>query len=195
MIAGHQTDRTRTLWPKLARALRATRAFLFAMTGVAFASCAATNYDFAALADESAPSRVNRLSQDLVLEQEDGKHDELYDIAMIPLARTHLNVFTESDDKGIPDGFLEADVNAYLPLFSFVNAKIRRYDTDRRMYESHRYKSYLWGLFQVHREQIDTTVGLRKKKRLRFLWFFDWTSSPKYVEAGPENSSQPTNSN
>ena len=86
MIAGHQTDRTRTLWPKLARALRATRAFLFAMTGVAFASCAATNYDFAALADESAPSRANRLSQDLVQEQEDGNNggesvDEGTDVA------------------------------------------------------------------------------------------------------------------
>ncbi len=114
---------------------------------------------------------------------EEGNQQDLYDIDVIPLARTHLHVFSEEDDESLPEGFVEADIDAYLPLFGIIDATVNRYDSDRRMYESHQFNSYLWGLFQTHREQVDTTVGLREKKTRRFLWFFVWRSSPKYFDS------------
>jgi hypothetical protein len=167
--------------------LRIAGAFLVAAT---CAGCATSNYDFDALSDASDDSRVERLSRDWDVENEGGKDDGLYDISVLPLAHTSLNVFAESDEEGIPEGFVEADIDAYLPLFGILDVCIKRYDNDRRMYEQQDYNSYLWGLFQTHRELIDTEVGLREKKRGRFLWFFGWSSSPKYADQAGEVSSE-----
>lgn len=147
-----------------------------------------SNYDFSALSKVRGESRVARLSEDLKLEKEGGRDRDLYNIDMIPLARTRLKVFSEADDEGIPDGFVEADIDAYLPLFGFVDGTVTRYDRDRRMYEHHEFTSYLWGLFQLHREQVDTMVGLREKKTGRLLWVFGWRSSPKYVDLASQVS-------
>lgn len=152
-----------------------------ALTGALCAGCAASNYDFHELSSIDGPARGARLSEDLLREQRDGTHDELYDIDVLPLARTHLSVFAESDDEGVPDGYVEADIDAYLPLFGIVDATVNRYDDERSLYEHHEFKSYLWGLFQTHREQVDTKHGLREKKMRRLLWLFGWRSSPKYV--------------
>lgn len=160
--------------------LRVAGAFLLAAT---CAGCAASNYDFDAHSDASDHSRVARLSEDWVQEQDGGKDEGLYDVKVLPLAHTSLHVFTEADEEGIPEGFVEADIDAYLPLFGFLDVSIRRYDSDRKMYEQQEYNSYLWGLFQTHRELIGTEVGLREEKRLRFLWFFGWKSSPKYIDS------------
>lgn len=160
--------------------LRTAGTLLLAAT---YSGCATSNYDFDALADVSGQSRVARMSEDWLLKN-NGKEDKgLYDIHVIPLAHTRLSVFAEADDEGIPEGFVEADIDAYLPLFGFLDVMIRRYDSDRRMYEQQEYSSYCWGLFQTHRELIDTAVGMREEKRRRFLWFFGWKSSPKYIDA------------
>ncbi len=170
----------------MARWICARRAAeLILVTATCF-GCATSNYDFDVLTDLKGHARGARLTDDLLHEQEGEKHEELYDVSVIPLARTQLNVFAESDDEGFPDGFVEADIDAYLPLFGFVDATINRYDSDRRMYERHDFNSYLWGLFQTHKEQIDTNAGLREKRMRRFLWIFDWRSSPKYVESTRE---------
>lgn len=153
---------------------------------VACAGCVTSNYDFAALSEVGGHARGARLWQALVLEQEDGHHEELYDIDMIPLVRTHLNVFAESDDEGLPPGFVEADIDAWLPLFGIVDGTVDRYDSDRQRFEHHEFSSWLWGLFQTHREQVDTTVGLREQNVLRLLWLFDWESTPEYVGSTSE---------
>ncbi len=165
--------------------LRIAVGFLLAAT---CAGCATSNYDFAALSEASDDYRGERLSRDWEVENEDGKDDGLYDVSVFPLVHTSLNVFTEPDEEGIPNGFVEADIDAYLPLFGILDVCIKRYDTDRKMYEQQEYNSYLWGLLQTHRELIDTEVGLREQKRGRFLWFFGWTSSPKYADGAREAS-------
>lgn len=176
--------------PGVAGVIRASRTAELILVAATCAGCVASNYDFDALSEVRGHSRGARLSEDLVLEKEDGGHEDLFDLDMIPLARTHLNVFSEADDEGIPDGFVEADFDAYLPLFGFVDATVNRYDSDRRLYERHEFNSYLWGLFQTHREEVDTKVGLREKKMRRFLWVFSWRSSPRYSDSTSEASLQ-----
>lgn len=145
--------------------------------------CATSNYDFDALSDESNDYRIARLSEDWTLKSEGANEEDkgLYEVRVLPLTHTSLKVFTESDEDGIPEGFVEADINACLPLFGFLDVSIKRFDSDFKMYEQQEYNSYFWGLFQLHRERIETEVGLREEKRRRFLWFFGWNSSPKYV--------------
>ncbi len=176
-----QGPEQRVVRPQLGIA-RALRASLAAGLILVAAGCATSNYDFDALTKESEHSRAGRLEEAMVLEKERGESGDLYDMKVAPLVHTHLNAFVRTEEEGIPKGFVEADIDAYLPLFGFVDATVNRYDNDHKMYESHEFDSYLWGLFQTHREQIATSVGLREKRTRRFLWLFSWGSSPKYVE-------------
>lgn len=164
------------------RKLGFARATLAAGLCLLAVGCATSNYNFDALSDASELSRVERMGEALAEREANGQTEDLHEVSMTPLLHTHLNVFGRSDDDGIPKGFVEADVNAYLPLFGVVDMKVNRYDDDLNEYESHNYDSYLWGLFQTHKERITTPVGLREEKTRRFLWFFVWRSAPKYVE-------------
>ena len=78
-----------------------------------------------------SPARASHLADDLALEKKASKDQDLYDVGMIPFARTRLSVFAESDEEGIPDGFVETDIHAYLPLFGFVDGTVSRYDVHR----------------------------------------------------------------
>ncbi len=147
--------------------------------------CALSNYDFDAMTEVADTARVTQLYEGLAAEGESG---ELYDIGVIPLARTHLTVFAESDDEDAPEGFVETEIDAYLPFFGFVDASVTRYDRDCKRYEHQEWDSFFWGLFQSHREQFDTRAGLREERTLRFLWLFDWRSSPTYRAPGAEVS-------
>ena len=160
--------------------LRIAGVFLLAVT---HSGCATNNYEFDALSGLGHQSRVSRLSKDWLLGSNGESGTGLYDLDVIPLAHTSLRVFDEADDEGIPEGFVEADIDAYLPFFGFLDLSIKRYDSTLKMYEQQEYNSYFWGLFQSHRELIDTAVGIREVKRRRFLWFFGWKSSPKYTDA------------
>ena len=160
--------------------LKVAAAFLLV---VVHSGCATSNYDFDALSELGDQPRVARLSEAWLLESDGESAEGLYDVDVIPLAHTSLNVFAKADDEGIPEGFVEADIDAYLPFFGFLDLSIKRYDSAHRMYEQQEYNSYLWGLFQTQRELIDTSVGTREVKRRRFLWFFGWKSSPKYTDA------------
>lgn len=160
--------------------LKVAGIFLLAVT---HSGCATSNYDFDALSELGDQSQVSRLSEDWLLESNGRSGKALYDVDVIPLAHTSLNVFAKAEDEGIPEGFVEADIDAYLPFFGFLDLSIKRYDSTLKMYEQQEYNSYFWGLFQTHRESIDTAVGIREVKRRRFLWFFGWKSSPKYTDA------------
>ncbi|MFT4646817.1 MAG: hypothetical protein ACI9X4_000020 [Glaciecola sp.] len=147
--------------------------------------CAASNYNFDELSEESGLSRAELLGEAFAQEAESGESGNLYEMKMIPLLHTHLNVFAQTDEEGIPKGFVEADFDAYFPFFGFIDATVNRYDTDHKLYEGHKFDSYLWGLFQTHREQITTPVGVREKRSRRLLWLFSWRTSPEYVEVAP----------
>lgn len=162
-------------------ALRAWFTAMLLLLAVTSGGCATRNYDFDAMSGVDGSARAIRLTKDLALEIAEGDHEELYDVKMIPLAHTHLNVFSESTDQGIEEGYVEADIDAYLPLFSIINAKITRYDGDRRLAEHHEFHSFLWGLYSSHLERVDTRLGMRETKERRFLWFFGWDSTPEYT--------------
>ncbi len=166
------------------RFLQAGFSALLLMLVTIFGSCAAQNYNFDGIAAISGSPRVDRLVHDLGHQQGEKHPQDLFDLSMIPLAHTHLQVFSESSDEGISGSFVEANVDAYLPLFGVIQAKVTRYDSFRNLSEHHEYNSYLWGLFQSHREKVDTRLGMRESKERRFLWFFGWRSTPKYTESG-----------
>lgn len=144
--------------------------------------CAFSNHDFDAMPRAGADGRGQELAQALGNVREAGSDRELYDVDMIPLARTHLNVVEEEVGGKRPAGLKETEVHAYLPLFSFVDADVRHYDQEHHLYESSRHRSYLWGLFQTNRERIDTPHGRREQTERTLLWFFRWTSSPEFRE-------------
>jgi len=155
------------------------------LAGGLSASCAFSNYDFESLGAARGDARGEGLAAALEVEIAEGEHRELYDVHYVPLAHASLTVFTEEKDDELPEGFVEMALDSYLPFFGFVDASVRRYDADRRLYERSDHDSYLWGLFQTHRDQIATRNGLREQTKRTLLWFFDWTSSPRYIaEAG-----------
>jgi len=173
----------------VAGARRSSRAAGFALVAALLAGCATSNYDFDALSEAGARPRVAQLSDDLAEETAGGEDRALYDVSMIPLVRTHLNVFAEDEGAEASPGFVAAKVDAFLPLFGFVDATVDRYDDARRRYEHHEYSSYLWGLVQTHREQVDSAVGPLETITRRFLWIFSWSSSPDEAVSWEDGSS------
>lgn len=152
------------------------------LAGLATASCAFSNYDFDELAPTGGDSRGERLAAALAAERAPGEHRDLYDVRVIPLAHTSLKILTDESDEELPAGHVEMDLDAYLPFFGFVDASVRHYDGDHRLYERNDHNSYAWGLFQTHREQVATIHGLREQTERTILWIFDWTSAPRFVE-------------
>lgn len=142
--------------------------------------CAFSNHEFDTLPAVGPGNRGIHLAEALGAEHETGKHRDLYDVGIIPLLRTRLNHFEVEDDKDLPAGYVETEFRSYLPLFSFVDADVRHYDSDRRLYESHSHRSYLWGLFQTHGERVDTERGLREQRERTLFWLLRWKSSPDY---------------
>ncbi len=157
------------------------------LLATACAGCAASNYNFDALSEVTGLARGKILAEGLD-ERATDEERALYDLDVIPLTRTRLNVFGDSGDDGVPGGFVEADVAAYLPLFGIIDATVKRYDSELQLCEHHDFNSFLWGLLQAHREQVETTVGVRETNVLRFLWILPWTSQ-RYVDSMGELSS------
>ena len=153
-------------------------------------ACATSNYAFEDIATLKGESRAMRLTSDLDEGILSGDEDALYDLKVIPFAHSRLAVFqeTEQDGQGNPDGFVEADIEAYLPLFGILDVEVTRYTEDNRMSEHHEYNSYLWGIFQTHRELVDTRLGMRESRKKRFLWFFGWTSTPEYTRSPAQDA-------
>ncbi len=141
----------------------------FAMMG-----CATQNYDFAAVPNGS--SRISQLVDDLnkITQEGEAADEELYDLSIVPLVHSRLHVFTESDEEEAPAGFVEADINSYLPLFGFMNGTVSQYNVDRDLLTRYHFDSSLWGAFRTESELIVTPSGTRKKTRHTFLWLFGW---------------------
>ena len=85
----------------IAGVIQASRTAELVLIAATCAGCATSNYNFDALSEVGSHSRGARLSEDLGLEMEGGDQQELYDIDVIPLARTHLHVFEDRRSKGV----------------------------------------------------------------------------------------------
>lgn len=165
-----------------------TQFIAIAAVAAMLSGCVVDNYNFAKVRTEDLGARTERLARELVQQHDKDGDDSLYDVTYIPLAHLDLHTFSAEDDSNYPGGYVEADVESYLPLASFLDMKITRYDQDHKPYEEHEYKSYFWGLFAKHKERIATTRGLRKRSSYRLLWFIPWGGSAQYVRDGaPEH--------
>lgn len=159
----------------------AARLLAAAAAAPLFVGCAIDNYSFPKKGDASELARVERLVGDLAAETQEGGEDSLFDFLFIPLVHTDVHVFAEEDDPNYPGEHVEVDVDLYLPLGAFADARITRYDENREVYESQQYDSYFWGLYSVQRERIATPRGVRKHTRRRLLWFIPIGGAPRYV--------------
>jgi len=150
---------------------------------LAMNGCASQNYDFAAV--DNGASRITRLVDDLdrVRGVEEADDEELYDISIVPLLHSRLHVFAEADEEDAPAGFIEADIDSYLPLFGFVNGTVSQYGMDRRLITRHHFDSNLWGAFRKERELVVTRSGNREKTRHTFLWLLSWWGEEKWHPA------------
>ena len=158
------------------------RFIALAAVSTILSGCAVDNFDFSKNRSEDGLVRAELLARELVQKKESGDENSLYDVSYFPLAHFDLHTFSEESDRGYPGGHVEADIEAYLPLASFLDMKITRYDENHKPYEKHEYDSYLWGLFATHKESIDTTRGLRKRSSFRLLWLLWFGGAPHYVE-------------
>lgn len=153
-----------------------------ALATMGLTGCATSNYDFDTVAGMDPSARAEHLAGELSAERRSSNDDGLHDARFVPFTHTHLQAFEESAEDDLPIGFVETDIDAYFPLFGFVDGTVHRYDSDYEVLESHSYDSWLWGLFQIHREAISTDAGMRHTKVRRFLWLIRWSSDSKYVE-------------
>lgn len=155
----------------------------FAMTG-----CATQNYDFAGVPNGS--SRITQLVDDLDRITGEGKEadEELYDISIVPLVHSSLHIFAEADEEDEPAGFIEADIDSYLPLFGFVNGTVSQYAENRDFLTRHHFDSSLWGAFRKERELVVTRSGNREKTRHTFLWLLSWWGEEKWHPASGVHS-------
>lgn len=96
------------------RTSRALRTATITLAATMLTGCATHNYAFAKLAGEPAGSRISTLVDDLSQSRSDRDDESLYDLTFIPL---DLQVFSDEDGDGDPDGHIEADFESYLPVF------------------------------------------------------------------------------
>tara|TARA_E500000318_G_scaffold102269_1_gene106445 strand:+ start:1307 stop:1870 length:564 start_codon:yes stop_codon:yes gene_type:complete len=150
----------------------------------AITGCASRNYDF--LAVEHGPSRIPQLAEDLDRLGAEGDNDEneLHDFRAVPFVHTHLHVFAESDDRKEPAGYIEAEFDAALPLFGFVNGTVSHYNEQFQPITRHELDSAFWGAFRKHREFVATREGLRESVRHTALWIFSWKGKDIWHPAG-----------
>lgn len=141
---------------------------------IAITGCASSNYDFLAL--ENGPSRIHQLADDLdsLGVKGDSDEKELHDFRAVPFVHTQMHVFAESDDTKGPAGYVEAEFDAALPLFGFVNGTVSHYNKELQPITRHELDSAFWGAFRKHREFVATMEGLRETVHHTALWIFSW---------------------
>jgi hypothetical protein len=150
----------------------------------AITGCASSNYDFLAL--ENGPSRIHQLADDLDSLGVKGDNDEkeLHDFRAVPFVHTQMHVFAESDDTKDPAGYVEAEFDAALPLFGFVNGTVSHYTEELQPISRHELDSAFWGAFRKHREFVATMEGLRETVHHTALWIFSWKGKEVWHPAG-----------
>lgn len=161
------------------RARRSPRASLaIGLLAMGLSSCVTSNFDFTALDAGPSAARSSALLDGLQAED-----DTLTDLTYVPLVHMDYQAFAIEKDESYPDGFLEVDLEAYLPLFALFDSSLTRYDDEGEVYEQHDHKAFLWGLYSSRREQIATEKGVRRCDTGRLLWFIRLGGSPSYTDA------------
>ena len=145
----------------------------FAATGCA------SNYDFEARRGQDARLDGARILQDFERGQQAGE-EGLYDFVWAPLLHTHVRVVEKAEEEEAPEGYVVADIDAFLPFFGFVCLSVDRYDEEQEPLESHEFRSRFWGLCTRHTERVTTAHGIRERTERSLLWFIRWSTSPKY---------------
>ena len=141
-------------------------------------SCVTSNFDFTGL--DAGPGAARSSALMAGLEAEDG---DLVDLTYVPLLHMDYQGFAAEEDEGYPDGFVEVDLEASLPLFAIFDSSLTRYDEAGEVYEQHDHKAFLWGLYSSRREQIATEKGVRTRTTGRLLWILRLGGSPVYTDA------------
>lgn len=141
-------------------------------------SCVTSNFDFTGL--DAGPSAARSSALMAGLEAED---DDLVDLTYVPLLHMDYQGFAAETDESYPDGFVEVELEANLPLFALFDSSLTRYDEAGEVYEQHDHKAFLWGLYSSRREQIATEKGVRTRTTGRLLWILRLGGSPVYTDA------------
>lgn len=148
------------------------------LLAMALSSCVTSNFDFTTLDAGPSAARSSALLDGLLAED-----DTLTDLTYVPLVHMDYQAFAIEKDESYPDGFIEVDLEAYLPLFALFDSSLTRYDDEGEVYEQHDHKAFLWGLYSSRREQIATEKGVRTRTTGRLLWFIRLGGSPVYADA------------
>ncbi|MEM1026962.1 MAG: hypothetical protein AAGJ38_02665 [Planctomycetota bacterium] len=109
--------------------------------------------------------------------------EALYDLKVVPLLHSELNVFAEADppeasapeadnNTDTPAAYIEADLASCLPPFAFVNGEVREYNANHELVSEHRFESSLWGMFRTHRETLVTDAGPQHTTQHNYFWLF-----------------------
>lgn len=127
---------------------------------LALASCSTNNYSFADR--DGLPPNVGVLEQ---ARQElavvPGKTESgLGDVSWFPLMALNAEIYNVSDPQ-MPKGTGYTGLNAYGPLFMFVDVETYQYDEQQRLYERAEGSSYLWGLMRSQRNDVRVPSGWR----------------------------------
>lgn len=153
-------------------------ATVLALLASSLSSCVLGNFDFDTISESPGSARHAALLSAAEEKGEDGLGSFVY----VPLLYFDANVFANAGEDELPEGHMEADLEAFLPLLAFLDGRVTRYDEEGEVYEQTEVNSYFWGLFFTRREQVATPYGTRHRTSHRLLWFIPVGGSSKYVD-------------
>jgi hypothetical protein len=136
---------------------------------LALASCSLNNYSFAGR--DGLPPNVEVLEQGRQeLAAVPGKTENgLGDVSWFPLIALNAEIYNVSDPQ-MPKGTGYAGLDAYGPLFMFVDVETYQYDEQQRLYERTEGSSYLWGLMRSERTDVRVPSGWRVDREKSILF-------------------------
>ena len=98
------------------------------------------------------------------------QHD-LVSIYWIPLIHLGADGFKQESDEGFPSGgHSRGHLNAWGPLFFFLEGESWHWNTVDELYEREEVFSLLWGCFRKRELLVNTKLGWRRETTTRWLW-------------------------
>ena len=98
------------------------------------------------------------------------QHD-LVSIHWFPLIHLGADGFKQESNEGFPSGgHSRGHLNAWGPLFFFLEGESWHWNTADELYEREETFSLLWGCFRKRELLVNTKLGWRRETTTRWLW-------------------------
>tara|TARA_R110002072_G_scaffold299403_6_gene474992 strand:- start:40242 stop:40814 length:573 start_codon:yes stop_codon:yes gene_type:complete len=129
-------------------------------------SCVVSNHHFGDRDGAPDVAALEQARQERMARNDTGG---LGDVTWIPLLTTNFEIYNVSNPPW-PAGTGYAELDAYGPLFMFVDGDAFHYDENQELYERNIEQSYFWGLYRYERDDVRVPSGWRYNEQTSILF-------------------------